>query len=143
MRVISIILGFISLTACGGNEDYGPDQVPSTDPEPINIVQTVPEATVLNCPKGTNLTYRNFGEAFILNYCLSCHSSHLDPTLRAGATENVNFDSPDDVAIWRASILASVVPEAPKRMPPAANVSPTEYALLLEWLNCGAPSGSR
>ena len=144
MRMLLILLLGLILTACGGPEDYGPDEVPPAEPAPIAIVETKPEPTVLNCPKGTNLTYKNFGSAFMFNYCRACHSASLDPVYRAGATPNVNFDSAEDIAIWRAAILNRVSP-APTgaRMPPAANVPATEIALVLEWLNCGAPAANR
>jgi uncharacterized membrane protein len=143
MRPSLHILLLVLATACGGNEDYGPDEPPKTEPDPIPNLPTAPELSALNCPKGTSLTYGNFGEAFLLSYCTMCHSSALPQEQRAGATEGVNFDAAGDVALWRASILARVVPGAAAPMPPAANVPATESALLQEWLNCGAPAGGR
>lgn len=143
MLKLAYFLVIIACNSCGGSEDYDQGESPQIEIEPIKTVETKPEPTVLDCPKGTNLTYDNFGEGFLLNYCTMCHSSALDLTRRVGAPIEVNFDSADDAALWRASILVRVDPKATAPMPPAANIDPTEQALMLEWLNCGAPAGSR
>lgn len=94
------------LCACGGSgEDYGPDDTSPTVPDPIPNIAPVQEPTALTCPKGSSLTYENFGESFMLKYCTSCHSQHVPEGQRAGAPVAANFDTPADVSLWRAAIL--------------------------------------
>lgn len=114
------------------NQPDPPERIPNEAPAPVQ--------TALNCPKGTHLNYENFGEAFLLNYCTSCHSKHLPAARRAGAPLAANFDTASDASVWRAVILKKAVTEM--SMPPSANMPPLDRALLAEWLNCGAPSGS-
>jgi len=48
------------------------------------------------CPKdGTNLTYENFGAAFVGEYCHGCHASGAEN--RLGAPIGVVFDTPSDI----------------------------------------------
>jgi hypothetical protein len=130
--------------ACGGGghgsgpADPGPDAPPPTL-NPISNTAAVPAPTSLTCPKGTSLTYENFGEAFMLAYCTACHSAHLAGSDRNGAPDGQDFDTANAVKVWRAAILADTAGATPK-MPPADNVSPADAASLSEWLNCGAPS---
>ena len=94
----------------------------------------------IDCPNGTNLTYENFGEPFMLRYCVSCHSSQVEGDLRGGAPIDVNLDSPGNVAIWRKSILETSANDLGNRMPPQTDMVPRrDRTLLSEWIRCGAP----
>jgi len=84
------------------------------------------------CPStGTTLTYANFGQGFMSNYCASCHGNSLPEA-------NVSLTSQSGVSA-HASAVDSVVTSG--SMPPRGATSPTaaEQAQLAEWLACGAP----
>ena len=82
------------------------------------------------------LTYDNFGEPFVLDWCRGCHSSALPAGMRQLAPLDVNFDTRDDVRDWSPRILA--VAGTSRIMPPAGGPSDHERELLVEWLACGA-----
>ncbi len=124
--------------------------------------------TTLKCPRGTSYTYENFGEAFMLSYCTSCHSSALSESLRAGAPTQINLDRYEDIVLWRISInnvatgrrLVTIPSEKPSgdgkedeeekqverkvraSMPPAENVPDIDRSRLSEWLGCGSPGAA-
>src|SRR5690349_4486206 len=50
-----------------------------------------PTGTV--CPPTSTLTYANFGQQFMTQYCTRCHSSTLTGAARMGATEAHDFDT--------------------------------------------------
>jgi uncharacterized membrane protein len=81
------------------------------------------------------LTYENFGEPFVANWCRSCHSSQVPVGMRQTAPDDVNFDDLADVRAFadRISFRAGVQ----KTMPPAGGPSDEERALLVEWVGCG------
>ena len=89
------------------------------------------------------LTYDNFGEPFMSNWCRGCHSSAIpmtpDPDMRQGAPPSVNFDTQADVVQFRDQIQMQAVDPTmtPKPMPPAGGPPADERALLAEWLQCG------
>jgi uncharacterized membrane protein len=99
----------------------------------------VPQPTSLVCPKGTHLTYENFGEGFLRNYCQMCHSKGLAAGARAGAPLGADFDAASDAALWRAAMLSKAGTDMSPE-PPVNNVSSSERAQFAEWLNCGAPA---
>lgn len=84
------------------------------------------------------LTYENFGEPFMRDWCTSCHSSDLEAAARANAPVDVNLDSRGGVLFWRDRIGIRAAP-AGATMPPTAGPGEEEKALLQEWLDCGAP----
>lgn len=139
----AMLLWILLLGACGGNEDHGADPDPTPAPETIPNVAPVPAASNLTCPTGTRLTYVNFAEAYFLSYCTTCHHRDLGDGLRGGAPSYINLDQPGDLTLWRANILARVVPGAAGTMPPAGNVPADETSKIQEWLSCGAPIGKR
>ena len=149
----------LALSACGGgDEDYGPDEPEDTTPDQIPNKQPYPAPTALTCPKATYLTYENFGAAFLANYCTSCHSANVPETQRGGAPATANFDSADDVLVWRKDIIdrtvlgmavpgstatataTSTVP-ADRRMPPMGQVADADLTNFTEWMTSGAPVG--
>ena len=91
------------------------------------------------CPNGTLLSYENFGESFMLNYCTSCHARDLSEAARSGAPELLHLDRPGDMAQWRAKMITTAA-TASGGMPPAANVPARDRQKLAEWLSCGAPA---
>ena len=84
------------------------------------------------------LTYRNFGEPFLLDWCRGCHSSGLPDDMRQGAPLGVDFDDLDRVRAYGPMIVVRAT-TATANMPPASGPSIEERALLGEWLSCGAP----
>ena len=68
------------------------------------------------CPKGgTTLTYQNFGAAFFLKYCDSCHSAELE--YRNGAPENYVFSDYQSVVALKDRIFVRAAGENAS-MPP-------------------------
>lgn len=134
----------LALTACGGSgEDYGPDEPEDTTPDPISNKQAYPPPTSLTCPKATYLTYENFGAGFMANYCTSCHGAAVPEALRGGAPATANFDTANDVLVWRKDIIDLTIlgTDAARRMPPMGKVTDGDLAAFTEWMNCGAPVG--
>ena len=86
----------------------------------------------------TLLTYDNFGEAFIRNWCMNCHAASTEGDARYGAPSGVDFDTHDDVVAWADRIAARADVDTPT-MPPAGGADASERARLAEWLACGAP----
>ena len=97
-----------------------------------------PQKSAMVCPSGTLLTYENFGQGFMENYCTSCHSRELSVTERGGAPENANFEQKDDIAVWRFPIYSTMFSKVPT-MPPQTEVPAYKLQLMNEWLRCGAP----
>ena len=107
-----IIFNIFLLISCGPF-----DTESKTDIDVIEKVKTRLKTTdkkiykedFLSCDTGTYLTYDNFGEEFFLNYCTSCHSSHLvkndSINERYGAPVEINLDSPEDIQLHRVKIL--------------------------------------
>ena len=90
------------------------------------------------CAEQSALTYNNFGDPFMRDWCTGCHSSDLPVGSRARAPITVNLDSREDVLLWLERIEVRALGEAPT-MPPTAGPSEDELVLLEEWLRCGAP----
>jgi mono/diheme cytochrome c family protein len=92
------------------------------------------DATGSTCPTGSALTYANFGQPFMQQHCLSCHT--------AAGPESPKLDT---VAQIRASAgdidkSAAAGPNAVNTyMPESGSVSEEDRRKLGEWLACGAP----
>ena len=157
---------YLSCGSTNGGED---EEIPKIqDPPPIDN-KAIKVKTTLKCPKGTSLTYENFGEPFMLSYCTSCHSSAMSGESRAGAPEQINLDSHNEIVLWRIAIFNNATgrklvvvkkdetkpansPESEAeeieeieekrtspKMPPIDLLSGGEREELIEWLGCGAP----
>jgi uncharacterized membrane protein len=88
-------------------------------------------------PGGTQLTYANFGAAFMTRYCQGCHGS--DALERAGAPGEFIFDTATQVQRHRARIFVRSA-GTNDSMPPGPIDPPLpERQQLAEWLACGAP----
>lgn len=90
------------------------------------------------CPDDSTLTYDNFGEGFMLNWCTGCHHSDLRPDMRQNAPMNVDLNTVEDVRthaerIWVRSGDQNLT------MPPQGGPDDVEREELGEWLACGAP----
>jgi hypothetical protein len=80
------------------------------------------------------------GRAFMLNYCTSCHNSHLAEGERYSAPVGVDFDTVGSVRSQIESVYARV---ADQSMPPSGGISQSVIGDFLAWLDCGAPSDNR
>lgn len=83
----------------------------------------------------SDLTYETFGAAFVTSWCRGCHSR--DQMMRQGAPEGVDLDTRADVERLAGAIRA--LAGTGRAMPPAGGPSAEERALLVDWLDCGAP----
>jgi|SRR6478752_550753 len=91
------------------------------------------DATGSTCPDGSTLTYANFGQAFIQNNCLACHS--------AAGPESPKLDTLAQVQANKSDIdrAAAAGPNGINTyMPDGASVPEAERRKLGEWLACGA-----
>jgi hypothetical protein len=115
MRSLVSLLG-LALAACGT------DEAPPVDPACVE----------------SPLTYRSFGEPFLLDWCRGCHSSGLSEANRQGAPLGIDFDDVDRVREHLPRIAVRATGAAPT-MPASGGPSDEERALLAEWISCGAP----
>lgn len=133
----------LTITGCGSSGDVSdegaPTIAPVVKPDPITNQGPIKPASLLSCPSGSHLTYENFGEAFLRNYCVMCHSAGLGDGKRGGAPLGANFDTAMDAALWRAAMVAKASTDSSPE-PPVNNVSGSERRLFAQWLNCGAPA---
>jgi uncharacterized membrane protein len=83
------------------------------------------------------LDYQNFGAPFMTNWCRGCHGEAVPEGMRGKAPMEVNFDTVDQVRDWQIRITA--LAGTGTKMPPAGGPSDDERALLVEWIDCGAP----
>ena len=118
--LISALVGVLValLSACG--TDYAP---------PSSLPDAACEQSVL--------TYENFGELYMLDWCRGCHSSALVEGMRQGAPVEFNFEDVETIRELAPMIALKATGPMPV-MPPAAGPSDDERALLAEWLACGA-----
>lgn len=95
------------------------------------------------CPSASPLTYANFGQAFMDNYCTRCHSSQLVGGARNGAPAYHDFDTQLGVQQVADHIdeAAGAGPDAENDSMPPDGTMPTleERQKLAEWIACGAP----
>ena len=86
-----------------------------------------------HCSDAPVLTWANFGESFLTQYCQACHSAS-SPN-RNGAPEDVRFDTEEEAWSWAEEIL-SVTTSTPPRMPPEGGVHEDDQQKLTWWLDC-------
>jgi hypothetical protein len=92
------------------------------------------DATGSACPTGSTLTYATFGQAFMQEHCLACHS--------ASGPESPKLDSIAQIRAARSDIdkSAAAGPNAVNTyMPETGSVTEADRRKLGEWLACGAP----
>lgn len=138
MNAPSRFLSLLALTAlglgCGGdNGDTGGDGHEHGH-----------TSTGATCPSTDAPTARNFGQAFLESYCLSCHSASVTGPGRGGAPTGLDFDTLEKVRAQSHDIDAHAAagPSATNTaMPPRGLPQPTqaERQRLGQWLACGAP----
>ncbi|HYQ01173.1 MAG TPA: c-type cytochrome [Polyangiaceae bacterium] len=92
------------------------------------------DATGSTCPTTSTLTYSNFGQAFMQDHCLACHS--------ANGPQSPKFDTVAQIRASSSDIdrSAAAGPKAVNTyMPEGGSVDEAERRKLGEWLACGAP----
>ena len=114
-------------------EDTGDETPEEIPPPPYTSFAKRP------CPTDSVLTWENFGQPFIANWCTACHASAVPEDNRVGAPATVNFDDLDGVREHAERIWARSGDDN-NTMPPAGVPPALERAQLGEWLACGAPS---
>jgi hypothetical protein len=90
------------------------------------------DPTGSTCPTDSTLTYANFGEAFFLSKCLSCHAGKESPGLASLYQIRANIDEIDRAAAAGPNAVNTYMPES-------GSVSEEERRQLGEWLASGAP----
>lgn len=99
--------------------------------------------TEATCPPSSPLTYANFGQPFMAQYCTRCHSSALAGAARMGAPAFHDFDT--QIGVQRVAdhvdAAAGSGPAATNQRMPPSDPRPTmeERQQLAEWIACGAP----
>lgn len=94
------------------------------------------DAETVDCSMST-LSYANFGEEFMTNYCIDCHTTG-DPD-RGGAPVGVNFETLQLVQNQASSVDRRSGANG-NGMPPIAyeaQPSQADRVLLTEWITCG------
>lgn len=130
--VLVVALGALA-PGCVAQPPEGDDPPGEIPPPPYDSFDARP------CPEDSVLTWENFGQPFIANWCTSCHASTVPEENRVGAPLGVDFDDLDGVrqhavGIWQRSA------DQNNTMPPAGVAPDLERAQLGEWLACGARS---
>jgi len=109
-----------------------------TDPAPL-----FGPPTESACPPGSALTWGNFGQKFMTDYCTRCHDSALRGEARQGAPSFHDFDTVFGVRAVKVHIdeTTAAGPAATNLGMPADGKLPTleERRQLGEWLACDAP----
>lgn len=92
------------------------------------------EATGSTCPSDSTLTFANFGQGFVQQYCVACHG--------ASGPQSPSLSSLQQIQAYRDDIdrSAAAGPNAVNTyMPDGSSVPEAERRKLGEWLACGAP----
>ncbi len=91
------------------------------------------------CPEDSFLTWENFGDPFMRDWCTGCHSADLPQEHRLGAPMGIDFNSDDAVKAHLERVWMRAGDQN-RTMPPAGGPGAAERTLLGEWLACGAPT---
>ena len=101
------VLAFLTLAACGDSTGITAEQIA--------------------CPTPQTLTYANFGQQVITDYCLECHATRERPHLTSQAEIQAAADEIITEAVFHSS------------MPEDASMTDELRIQLGQWLQCGAP----
>jgi len=129
-ELLLVTMLVLSTLACAG--DGSPDPM---------VVDEGPWTTLVDrpCPEDSFLSWENFGDPFMRNWCTGCHSVSLLEAERGAAPMGIDFNSPDGVKSHLERVWVRAGDEN-RTMPPAGGPGAAERALLGEWLACGAPT---
>ncbi len=121
----ALVSSALALAACGEDPLFGP-----------------PTESV--CPPDSTLTYENFGQPFMEDYCTRCHSSELTGADRNGAPSFHDFDTVFGIRAVSEHIdetTASGPAATNDSMPPDGDTpSLEERQQLGEWIACDMPT---
>lgn len=93
----------------------------------------------VTCPTGgTDLTWENFGQTFMIAHCNSCHS--VDSPDRRGAPRAYVFDTYEQAHALRERIFIRSAGDNVTMPPGPDDPSLDERDMLAEWIACGAPA---
>jgi len=92
------------------------------------------DTTGSTCPTTSTLTYANFGQAFVQQHCLACHSANGPESPKFDTLAQIRSSS-SDIDRSAAAGLNAVNTYMPER----GSVDESERRKLGEWLACGAP----
>ncbi len=120
---LSVLFLASLMGSCGGS-----------DPDAETAQETAAANPTVDCAT-SYLTWSNFGEAFFLQWCTSCHHAGLVNDGRDGAPPGVDFDTYDGALIWSDEVdhRTFVVGD----MPPILGPLDEERERLHEWIACG------
>lgn len=125
---VSLCAGVVLLHAC-----FSPDA-----PLPADILEQSRGA-----PCG-DVTYQNFAAEFFADYCLRCHNEQLVGDLsRSDAPNGINYNRLDLIRVFaqRIRLRAGEQGDMPPRILAVPRPSDAERLMLLQWIDCGTPSG--
>lgn len=95
------------------------------------------------CPPDSTLSYENFGQDFMENYCTRCHSTELIGEDRHGAPSFHDFDTLFGIKAVsnHVDFTTAAGPAATNdSMPPDGMIPSTDARLMLgEWIACDMP----
>jgi mono/diheme cytochrome c family protein len=111
-RVLSLLAAVAAVGACGSG---------------------VGDSTGSTCPTDSTLTYANFGQAFMQQHCLACHSANgpESPKLDTIAQIRAASGDIDKAAAAGPNTVNTYMPEG-------GSVAEADRRKLGEWLACGA-----
>lgn len=130
--------GAAALLACAallGHGCFSPD-----DPLDAEVIAGVGEVECATL----NVTYENFAAAFFEKYCLRCHSASLSGDLaRSDAPAGIDFDDLESIRSFtsRIALRAGELGDMPPALLGGERPSIDERVRLLQWIQCGTPSG--
>lgn len=84
----------------------------------------------------STVTYRSFGDGFVLDWCRGCHSAEAN--MRQAAPTSVDLDTLDEIRAQSLSIIVTTAGSGAS-MPPAGGPSDADREAFVEWMSCGAP----
>lgn len=131
-------LALVVPLACGGEDPEPQDGVMELSPEIQAQVDQIRADFNVECPQATGATYSGFGQPFMSDWCLECHSASIVGEARNGAPEDVNYDTQAQIQSRLFRIYQQAASNTPL-MPPLGGPNDVLRDLLGEWLVCGAP----
>lgn len=112
------LIALLGLVACNG--DRGETPTDSGTPPPV-----------------CDVSWEQFVEPTLRNWCVPCHSVNVPEVDRRGAPLGVDFDTWEQSHAWADRIAVRVLDEA-RPMPPAGGLADWEREDLARWAACGA-----
>jgi uncharacterized membrane protein len=113
------IAALLTLMACGSDSSSSDNKV--------------------DCAAQDTPTYETFGQAFVADYCASCHSASVMGAARMAAPTDDQFDKLSEIQRKKDELLNEVVTEEAMPFgPDSKKPSADERKLFETWMLCGA-----